>query len=386
MNYLLNTNRIKNNIMKIMVTQNLLKALTSRKLLWEKMMFTAFFLFLVTLCAQAQNTTVRGRITNEKNLPVADVSVVVKGTTTGTTTDANGEYQINVPSNGTLVISSVGYPTKEIPVNSLATHNITLTTASTDMEQVVVIGYGSQRKADVTGSTVSVKGETLNEIKAPNVFNQLQGRAAGVDIVTNGTSIGTAGQIRIRGNRSLSGNNDPLIVVDGMAYGGSINDINPENVASIDILKDASATAIYGSRGSNGVIIITTKHGTTGKAVTTYNGYIGQVSAIGTYRLFNGQEYAKFKSDAGVGNSNVANPSPTTNPYALTATEQANLAKGISTDWQDLLLTTGIRTSHGMLARTMFLITQLMNSRCGRPKLSTSNALTRSCNGPKILA
>ena len=339
--------------MKIMVTHKLQKALTSRMLLWEKSFFTVLFLLLTTVFAQAQNQniTVRGRVTNEKNLPVPDVSVVIKGTTTGTTTNANGEFQIDVTSNGTLVVSSVGYPTKEILVNGQATHNITLTTASTDMEQVVVIGYGSQRKADVTGSTVSVKGETLNQIKAPNIFNQLQGRAAGVDIVTNGTSIGTAGQIRIRGNRSLSGNNDPLIVVDGMAYGGSINDINPENVASIDILKDASATAIYGSRGSNGVIIITTKRGTTSKPVTTYNGYIGQVSAIGTYRLFNGQEYAQFKSDAGVGNSNVTNPGPTTNPYALTATEQANLAKGVNTDWQDLLLTTGIRTSHDVNVR-----------------------------------
>jgi TonB-linked SusC/RagA family outer membrane protein len=333
--------------MKILVTQNLPKALTSRKLLWGKIMFTAFFLLLAALFAQAQNTTVRGRITNEKNLPVADVSVVIKGTTTGTTTNANGEFQINAPSNGTLVVSSVGYPTKEIPVNGQATHNVTLTTASTDMEQVVVIGYGSQRKADVTGSTVSVKGETLNEIKAPNVFNQLQGRAAGVDIVTNGTSIGTAGQIRIRGSRSLSGNNDPLIVVDGMAYGGSINDINPENVASIDILKDASATAIYGSRGSNGVIIITTKRGTTGRAVTTYNGYVGRVSAIGTYRLFTGQEYAQFKADAAKGNSNVANQ----NIYALTPTEQTNLAAGVNTDWQNLLLTTGIRTSHDVNVR-----------------------------------
>src|SRR4029079_420439 len=158
----------------------------------------------------------------------------------------------------------------------------------------------------------------------------LQGRAAGVDIQSNSSNIGSAGQIRIRGNRSLTASaNDPLIVVDGMAYGGSLNDINPDNVASIDILKDASATAIYGSRGSNGVIIISTKRGTTGKAVTSYNGYVGMVKVIDTYRLFNGQEYAACKDAAKAGNSNV----PNANSYALTADEQANLAAGVSTDW-----------------------------------------------------
>jgi TonB-dependent starch-binding outer membrane protein SusC len=333
--------------MKIMVTQKMLKASTSLKLLWEKMIFVACFLLLATVFAQAQTITVKGRITNEKNQPVPDVSVVAKGTSTGTTTNVNGEFQISASSNGILVVSSVGYPTKEIAVNGQVIHNITLTTSATDMEQVVVIGYGTQRKADVTGSTVSVKGETLNEIKAPNIFNQLQGRAAGVDIVNNGTSIGTAGEIRIRGNRSLTGNNNPLIVVDGMVYGGSINDIDPENIEGIDILKDASATAIYGSRGANGVIILTTKRGRSGRPVTTYNGYVGRVSAIGTYRLFNGQEYAQFKNDAKAGNSNV----PNANSYALTADEQANLQAGVSTDWQKLLLTTGVRTSHDVGVR-----------------------------------
>ncbi|MEP6725708.1 MAG: TonB-dependent receptor [Bacteroidota bacterium] len=307
-----------------------------------------FSMFLLGIATQAQNqVTVKGRITNEKNQPIPGASVVVKGTTTGATSNENGEYQLASPSKGTLVISSVGYPAKEIPVNGRAIVNISMASSSTDLDQVIVIGYGTQRKKDVTGSTVSVKGETLNEIKAPNIFNQLQGRAAGVDIVSNSSNIGSTGQILIRGSRSLSGNNSPLIVVDGMAYGGSLNDIDPENIASLDILKDASATAIYGSRGSNGVMIITTKRGTTGKAVTSYNGYVGLVDAIGTYKLFNGAEYAQFKADAAVGNSNTAGQ----NLYALTADETANLAKGVSTDWQKLLLTKGIRTSHDINVR-----------------------------------
>ncbi|MEO6228923.1 MAG: TonB-dependent receptor [Ferruginibacter sp.] len=317
-----------------------------RKVKTATLLIVAMFVFGLPMYAQNQ-VLVKGRIVNDNSQPVPGVSVVVKGTSSGVISDNNGNFQINAPSKGTLVFSSVGFPEKEVAVNGKTMLNVTLSNRVTDLDQVVVIGYGSQKKKDVTGSVVSVSGETLTEIKAPNILNQLQGRAAGVDIVNNGSSIGTGGQIRIRGNRSLSGNNDPLIVVDGMAYGGSLNDISAENVASLDVLKDASATAIYGSRGSNGVIIITTKRGTTGKPVTSYDGYVGQVKAIGTYDLFNGAEYAQFKDDAKAGNSNVANA----NSYALTADEQANLAKGVSTDWQKLLLTTGMRTSHDVGVR-----------------------------------
>ena len=333
--------------MKISVTQTVSKASSSPNLL-GKLMFAAFFLLLTVVYAQAQNITVRGRVLNDTGRGIPNASVTVKGTTTGVPTSSEGDFEISAPSNGTLVISSVGFTSQQVSIGGRANISIVLQPgAGSDLEQVVVIGYGTARKRDVTGSTVSVKGETLNEIKAPNIANQLQGRAAGVDIVNNSSQIGAAGQIRIRGNRSLSGNNDPLIVVDGMAYGGSLNDIAQENIATLDILKDASATAIYGSRGSNGVIIITTKRGTNQKAVTTYNGYVGMIDAIDTYTLFNGQEYAQFKDAAKAGNSNVAN----SNSYALTAIEQTNLAAGVSTDWQDLLLKTGIRTSHDVGVR-----------------------------------
>lgn len=294
----------------------------------------------------AQNITVKGRVTNDKGEAIPDASIVVKGGTTGTASDASGNFSISVPTGATLVISAINYAEKEVAVTS-SSLNVTLVRDEKSLGDVVVIGYGSQRKRDVTGSTVSVKGETLNEIKAPNIYNQLQGRAAGVDIVSNSSDIGTGGRILIRGSRSLSGNNNPLLVVDGMVYGGSINDLDPESIANVDILKDASATAIYGSRGSNGVLIITTKRGSSGKAVTSYNGYMGFKRAIGTYDLFNGAEYAQFKADAAAGNSNT----PGQNLYALTPDEQANLAQGVSTDWQDLLLTTGIRTSHDVSVR-----------------------------------
>jgi TonB-dependent starch-binding outer membrane protein SusC len=305
---------------------------------------------LLAIMGFSQTLTVKGRITDEKGAPVNGASVVVKESNNGTTTDPSGNYTISVNKGATLVISAINFLPKEIKVSS-ATENVVLAAADKSLGEVVVIGYGSVRKKDVTGSTVSLKGETLNEIKAPNLFNQLQGRAPGVDIVSNSSQIGSSGEIRIRGNRSITGNNNPLVVVDGMVFGGSINDINPENVASLDVLKDASATAIYGSRGSNGVIIITTKRGTTQKPTTSYNGYVGQVTAIGTYQLFNGSEYAKFKEDARQGQPAFLTNPNVTNPYALNSDETTNLANGVSTDWQKLLLKTGMRTSHDVNVR-----------------------------------
>ncbi len=307
-------------------------------------------LCLLTVPVFAQSP-VTGRVTDGQGKPIPQASVVVKGTGNGVSTNDNGEFSIAAPANGTLVISSVGFPSKELAINGKTQFSITLEAGAADLDQVIVVGYGTQRKRDVTGSTVSVKGETLNEVKAPNIFNQLQGRAAGVDIVNNSTQIGAAGQIRIRGNRSITGNNNPLIVVDGMVYGGSVNDINPDNIANVDILKDASATAIYGSRGSNGVIIITTKRGTSGKATTTYNGYAGMSKAIDTWRVFNAEEYAQFKEDARQGQPAFQTNPNVISPYALTPIETSNLAEGVNTDWQDLLLTTGLRTGHDISVR-----------------------------------
>ncbi|RYY59025.1 MAG: SusC/RagA family TonB-linked outer membrane protein, partial [Chitinophagaceae bacterium] len=338
-------------IMKIQSSNDVRKTSRNFRQRWS-MPVMALLLLLSFLPAGAQGITARGRVLNETGDAVPGVSVTLKGQAgTGTITDNDGRFSLAVQAGSVLIFSNVNYTSQEFTVTSDAAIEIKMVAVTGDLGEVVVIGYGTQRKKDVTGSTVSVKGETLNEIKAPNVFNQLQGRAAGVDIVSNGNQIGSGGEIRIRGNRSITGNNAPLVVVDGMVYGGSVNDINPDNVASLDILKDASATAIYGSRGSNGVIIITTKRGTSGKASTTYNGYAGVVNAIDTYDLFNGQEYAQFKEDARQGQPAFATNPNVGNNYQLTNDEKANLAEGVSTDWQDLLLKTGVRTSHDVNVR-----------------------------------
>ncbi|RYF85325.1 MAG: SusC/RagA family protein, partial [Chitinophagaceae bacterium] len=262
-------------------------------------------LFLLTatffaLPAWAQNITVRGRVTNENNQPVSGASVVVKGTTNGTTTNDNGQYQISAPGNGTLVISSVGYPSKEILIGNQTNHNVSLTSTSTDLEQVVVVGYGTQRREAVTGSVASIGGEKLRDIPSANISQALQGRLAGVDISQTSTRPGATMQIRIRGTRSLTADNNPLIVLDGIPFPGSIADIDPNDVKSLDVLKDASATAIYGSRGSNGVILITTNRGQKGqKARVSYNAYYGAQKIFSKYPMMNGPQLSALRSARG---------------------------------------------------------------------------------------
>ncbi|MDB5211417.1 MAG: TonB-dependent receptor plug, partial [Sediminibacterium sp.] len=305
------------------------------------------------LSAQTQRKTVKGHVTNDKGEAVSGASVLVKGTTTGTNTNTNGDYTISVANNATLVISYVGYDAKEIRVGNGSTADVQLQPTNKELDQVIVVGYGTQRKRDVTGSVVSVSEKTLKEVPAPNIISQLKGRVAGVDVVSNSATPGASGSIRIRGNRTLttsSGSSDaldgPLLVVDGIPFGGSINDINTEDVAGLEILKDASATAIYGSRGAGGVILISTKRGRTGKAIFTYDAFHGISSIMGKYKVMNGAEYAQFKTDAASYNRSTWPTSAGTSSYFMTGAEIAALAAGVSTDWQDLIYQNGFTTSH----------------------------------------
>ncbi len=320
--------------MKSSVTQNspggsaaFCLLLQEQKKFWLLLIITMFIAF----SAPAQNNTVRGRVTNERNQAVVGASVIVKGTSIGTTTNETGDYQISVPPNGILVISSVGYPDKEIAVGNATTHNITLTTTSTDLEQVVVVGYGTQRKEAVTGSVASIGGDRLREVPSPNITQALQGRLAGVDISQTSTRPGAAMQIRIRGTRSLSASNDPLIVLDGIPFPGSITDIDPNDIKSLDILKDASATAIYGSRGANGVVLITTNKGQRGqKPRISYNSYYGVQKVFAKYPMMNGPQFVALRAARG---------------QFVNGADESN---DIDTDWQDLFYKTGRVTDHNV--------------------------------------
>jgi TonB-dependent starch-binding outer membrane protein SusC len=328
--------------------------LYAKKLLAIAFPALLFLFFSLSMYAQ-NNIRVRGHVTNETGQPVPKVSVVIKGTSTGVTGNDNGDFEINAPANAALVISSVGYNRVEVNINNRQSISVTINSLAGSMNEVIVVGYGTQRKRDVTGSVVSVSGTTLKEVPAPNIIAQLKGRTAGVDIVSNSATPGGSGQIRIRGNRTMTtsqGASDaldgPLLVLDGIPYGGSINDINPDDVANIEILKDASATAIYGSRGAGGVLLITTKRGRSGKGIMTYDAYYGISNIAGKYKEFNGPEYAQFKLDAAAYNRSNWPTSAGTSSYLLTQAEKDALAAGISTDWQDLIYQQGFTTSHNL--------------------------------------
>lgn len=312
--------------------------------------FSGLLILLFSLPALAQNSIrVKGRVTNESGQAVARASVTVKGSVAGATADDNGNYEITAPSNGTLVISAVNFTTQEIKVSNRQTVDVSLVSTEKTESEVVVVGYGTQRKRDVTGSVISISGAHLAETPAANVINELKGRAAGVDIVSNGATPGSGASIRIRGNRSMTttsaqsdGLDQPLLVVDGIPFGGSINDINPNDIQSLEILKDASATAIYGSRGSGGVILITTKRGRVGKPQVSFNSYFGISSVMDNLRVLTGPEYAQLKADA----ATYSRPVPGVNGNPLQAIEVTNLAAGVNTNWQDLIYKNGFTTDN----------------------------------------
>ena len=210
-----------------------------------------------------QTKKVTGNISDSMG-PLIGATIKEKGTGNGVVTDLDGNFSINVKPGATLVISYVGYNTKEVVVGNQTNIKVSMEEEGHSLNDVVVIGYGTQRKEAITGSVANVGGDKLNQIASSNAAQALQGRVAGVLMTQTSSQPGAEMQIRIRGQRSLTASNDPLIVLDGIPFMGNLSDINPADIKSMDILKDASATAIYGSRGANGVIIITTNKGAEG--------------------------------------------------------------------------------------------------------------------------
>lgn len=286
-------------------------------------------LCLIPLCSIAQNITVKGIVKDNLGESVIGANVTEKGTTNGMITDLDGNFSLTVQKNATLVISYIGYVTQEIAIKGNTNLNIILKEDSKALEEVVVIGYGTARKSDVTGSIASVGGDKLQEMPSTNITYALQNRVAGVDMTQTSSQPGATMQIRIRGTRSLTASNDPLVVLDGIPFMGNLSDINPGDIKSMDILKDASSTAIYGSRGANGVILITTNRGAQGTpAKITYNGYVGAKSVFSKYPMMDGPKYAEMRKYAGKFENSL------------------DESDDMNTDWQDLLYRTGMVNSH----------------------------------------
>lgn len=279
-----------------------------------------------------QPITVTGAVVDQDNEPLPGVYVVIEGTNTGVVTDANGRFSIQVPNaEANLVFSYVGFNSETVAVAGKSVVNVTLIPDITSLDEVVVIGYGTQRKEAVTGSVASLKGDVVKDVPSANISQALQGRVSGVDLSQTSTKPGASMQIRIRGVRSLNATNDPLVVLDGIPFAGSISDISPSDIKSIDILKDASATAIYGSRGANGVILVSTNKGVKAqKAQVTYNAYYGVKKVFAPYPMMDGPDFVKLRA-ASARYSNALDE-----------------ADDVNTDWQDLFYRNGSVNSHDL--------------------------------------
>ncbi len=316
----------------------------------------------VTAIVNADKTVTGKVVSSEDNTALPGVSVLVKGTTTGTNTDGDGNFKLTVKDNSSvLVFSAVGFEKKEITVGNGTVFNVTLSVDQKTLNEVVVVGYGTQKKSQMTGAISQVSAKQITEMPLTNLGQALQGRAAGVDVSQSGSKPGAAPRILIRGRRSFNAGNDPLYVVDGIPLSAGYEDINPNDIQSIEVLKDATATAIYGARGANGVVLVTTKRGgTKGKTTVTIDTYAGASKAYSKLELFSGEEFAEYVREAyratGLYRDAAGNPVPTGVADAAADAKVAvlggdpNVAAGIAagrnTQYQDLILRTGMMQNH----------------------------------------
>jgi TonB-linked SusC/RagA family outer membrane protein len=335
--------------------------------------------------SDAAEIAVSGKVTSSDNgLGLPGVNIIVKGTTLGTVSDSDGNYTITVPSpESVLVFSTIGFVTKEVTVGSQSVINMAMELDVIALSEVIVVGYGTQEKRDVTASISSINAEAISKIANPNTLEGMKGQIAGVDVLQSNGRPGTTPAITIRGRRSINASNDPLFVIDGvpMTSGTTIltdsenagrnlapgtattsgsnplNDFNPADIQSIEVLKDAAATAIYGSRGANGVVLITTKRGKSGKTSVSYTGYYGVTQPFRTLPVMNGGQFANLKREAsrlsplGVsGRTAWEGTIPADNIVFIDPVELNSVTNGLSTDWQDLIFHNGSQVNHQVSA------------------------------------
>ncbi|NOT51816.1 MAG: SusC/RagA family TonB-linked outer membrane protein [Chitinophagaceae bacterium] len=323
----------------------------------QLLLLSGFLLCSLLMLAQR---TITGKVTDDKGNPVANASVLVKGTTKGTTTKTDGTYSIDVPASAkALIFSSVDMLTIEKPIGSETSISVSMVAEEKTMAEVVVTGYGTQRRKDVTSSISTVKGATIANKPIQSFEQALAGRATGVQITVPNGVLNTPPVFRIRGTNSISLSSYPLIIVDGVptptgdfsstaAAGNALASINPNDIESIDIAKDAAATAIYGSRAANGVVFITTKKGKTGKARISYNASVGWTKAYGLPEVLNAQEYTNYKNMAAANNPGVNSTNPAGAGYTHFATATDASGKVIDTDWFGEVYRQGFSQDHNL--------------------------------------
>lgn len=317
------------------------------------------FFFLVLSCSlSAQDVAVSGTVTDDVDFPLAGVSVVVKGTANGTTTDFDGLYNITVSSNATLEFSYLGFVTQEIAVNGRTSINVSLAEDTQLLDEVVVVGYGSMERANVTGAITTVDVSQLEKTPVPDVVEALRGQVAGLRITKGNGQPGGGVSFTIRGinslgegtddgNDSVENANQPIIVVDGVPLvNADMSEFNSDDIESINVLKDAAAASIYGSSGANGAILITTKSGKSGRTSITVKATVGTINVTSRLNMMTADQYLKYRLDAAstAGNTNASINS------ILDGNELANYIAGREIDWQDVLLKTGLSNNIGLSA------------------------------------
>jgi len=345
---------------------------------------------------QAQKNQITGTIIDENNSPMVGANVLIKDTTRGTVTDFDGNFTIQADKEEVLVISYLNYLAKEIAVEDKKEIRVQLEPDQLSLEQVVIVGYGSQKKSDLTGAVGVLEGKEINQISSSNVTQSLQGRIAGVNVVQNGGSPGAEAFVTIRGTSTLS-DSGPLFVVDGLLT-GSISFLNPDDIASVSVLKDASASAIYGSRAANGVVVITTKKGKKGRGISVdFDVSYGTQSRIKLLGLANARQYANIRNAA---NDNDGTPRAPANDTEFNPNIDTNIEKESLRDAP--IFNANFRISGGAenatysvsanhleekgivkvseFERTAFRVNTTYEK--GRFKLQENLALTRSINRP----
>ena len=360
----------------------------------------SILLGLFTTQSFAQNITITGTVKDQSGEPLIGVNVMEKGTTNGSITDMDGKYSVSSTGKKTiLVFSYIGYISQEIPAGNRKTINVTMKEDTEELEEVVVIGYGTAKKKDLTGAISRVKTEKL-ETEAPrSVQDLLRASASGLSISMATDAAGTA-DLQIRGKNSLKAGSSPLLVLDGVIYDGSLQDINPMDIENIDVLKDASSVAVYGAKAANGVVAITTKKGKTGKPVISFNANVGMVSNALLPKTVDGAGFIKFRQEYGeslMTEAEIAaqpgkftdprtlstagidplawynydqnllslpyrmkdNDLQMVDPFKLQTIEMENYLNGIETDWDDVVFQTGLQQDYTVsisIVKKTFLI------------------------------
>lgn len=262
---------------------------------WKRIL-TIFFLCVTASFMASAQSKVTGTVKDDTGEGLPGVAIQIKGTTSGTITDIDGSFTLEVSPDEVLLCTFIGYLPQEVPVNGRSRIEVVMELDIQQLDEVVVVGYGTMKKSDLTGAVTSINEKEIGKVRSANAIEVLQGKSAGVDIVRSSGRAGSGYSIQVRGNRSLTGNNNPLYIVDGIPFGSDIT-IDPNDIASVEILKDASSTAIYGSRGANGVIIITTKKGDAGKPTISFNTYAGVTKPIGSVPLGDRDYFLQLYSD-----------------------------------------------------------------------------------------